>query len=293
VQDGVTPKDLSSFADLWNQSFSMADREESNKHGIQAIKSADGAVIYGKPNWLDQQPRDISHSFPTITPHWWDIQIALHGVGEWNYADFIRHHIAAMTKYLINEGHGNPDLGERVVTPDSFNCHFKRSPDSQTVDLWILVKSPTPYHARLMFYLLWERSVSTNDGRMKKFMVHNTTLEREIRGSVNTVLALANMGQGTHTPEHFTALFPAIEDVVQEDEEMHQGPLGLTTPLDEQHATNPTPSQAAPRPGTEGVAPSAGAAAAHHDADVAMTEGLVTEEAEMVNIGGRADTFDI
>eukprot|EP00972_Heterocapsa_arctica_P004324 642717-Heterocapsa_arctica.AAC.1 len=75
-------------------------------------------------------------------------------------------------------------------------------------------------------------------------------------------MALANMGSGTHTPQHFLDIFPAITDAAanQPDVVMTQGPLGITTPdADVSMGTNPTPAQTAPRPGTENLAPSAGA----------------------------------
>eukprot|EP00972_Heterocapsa_arctica_P083746 12339937-Heterocapsa_arctica.AAC.1 len=56
-------------------------------------------------------------------------QMAVSGIGEWNYAEFMTHHIHAMTEYLIKEGHGDSSLGPAgVITHDSFNIHFKRTP---------------------------------------------------------------------------------------------------------------------------------------------------------------------
>eukprot|EP00972_Heterocapsa_arctica_P003233 482172-Heterocapsa_arctica.AAC.1 len=68
------------------------DREEVRKHAIQRVKTPDGSIIYGKPTWQDQQPRDVANSFPRLVPKWFDIQIAVQGIGEWDYADFMSHH---------------------------------------------------------------------------------------------------------------------------------------------------------------------------------------------------------
>eukprot|EP00972_Heterocapsa_arctica_P076937 11348562-Heterocapsa_arctica.AAC.1 len=57
--------------------------------------------------------------------------------------------------------------------------------------------------------------------------------------------------------------------------------------------SNPTPSQSAPRPGTENVAPSAGTSSAWLDADVAMMPGTINEEAEAFNTGGDAGMDDV
>eukprot|EP00972_Heterocapsa_arctica_P054945 8101550-Heterocapsa_arctica.AAC.1 len=88
-----------------------------------------------------------------------------------------------MTEYLITEGHGDPELGRNAITPDTYSVNFKRHAGSAGVDFWILIQSPTPRHARILFYLLWERNLPMSDGRQKKIMVHNAHFEREIRNS--------------------------------------------------------------------------------------------------------------
>eukprot|EP00972_Heterocapsa_arctica_P030187 4446335-Heterocapsa_arctica.AAC.1 len=99
--------DMRTFAEIFNNSFDPSDRETIRQDSIQSTKTADGSMLYGKPNWQDQQPRSTELVFPDLTPHWYDIQIAVQGVGDWEYADFIKHHVNALTEYLISEGHGD------------------------------------------------------------------------------------------------------------------------------------------------------------------------------------------
>eukprot|EP00972_Heterocapsa_arctica_P025334 3732066-Heterocapsa_arctica.AAC.1 len=70
-----------------------------------SIKIPDGNMLYGKPNWRDQQPRRAEVVFPLLTPHWYDMQISMDGVGDFEYEACIRHHVNAMTDYLIGQGH--------------------------------------------------------------------------------------------------------------------------------------------------------------------------------------------
>eukprot|EP00972_Heterocapsa_arctica_P109871 16176884-Heterocapsa_arctica.AAC.1 len=77
--------------------------------------------------------------FPELTPQFWDLQVAVSGVGAWEYANFMTHHINAMTEYLISKGHGDPSNGADAITPNSFKMHFKRHATGPAVDYWILI----------------------------------------------------------------------------------------------------------------------------------------------------------
>eukprot|EP00972_Heterocapsa_arctica_P029597 4359733-Heterocapsa_arctica.AAC.1 len=185
LQPRITPKDLLVFAEIYNDRFDQNNREEVRRHAIQSVKTPDGSILYGKPNWQDQQPREVASVYPDLTPRWFDIQVAVNGIGEWDYADFMAHHVNARTEYLIKQGRGDPLLGPGAIIPDTYKLHFKRHPGNVGVDFWILIQSPTPRDARILFYLLWERSIPMSDGRQKKLFVHNPRFEREIRSSAD------------------------------------------------------------------------------------------------------------
>eukprot|EP00972_Heterocapsa_arctica_P106236 15650019-Heterocapsa_arctica.AAC.1 len=58
LQPRITPHDLLVLAEVFNQAFDQTNRKEVRKHAIQSIKTPDGGILYGKPNWQDQQPRE-------------------------------------------------------------------------------------------------------------------------------------------------------------------------------------------------------------------------------------------
>eukprot|EP00972_Heterocapsa_arctica_P042151 6213584-Heterocapsa_arctica.AAC.1 len=81
-----------------------------------------------------------------------------------------------MTDYLISEGHTD-------INSSTYECHFKRVGVGQnsSVDYWVLIGSPTAKHARILFYLLWERSVPADDGQSRKMNSFNVDFDKEIR----------------------------------------------------------------------------------------------------------------
>eukprot|EP00972_Heterocapsa_arctica_P069667 10294684-Heterocapsa_arctica.AAC.1 len=68
LQPGITPSDLTAFSEIYNGRINPNDREETRRHAIQSIKNSDGPILYGKPNWHDQQPREVVLVHPELTP---------------------------------------------------------------------------------------------------------------------------------------------------------------------------------------------------------------------------------
>eukprot|EP00972_Heterocapsa_arctica_P012855 1889446-Heterocapsa_arctica.AAC.1 len=60
LQPNITPTDLTAFAEIYNGRLDPNDREVVRRHAIQSVKTPDGSIMYGKPNWQDQQPREVS-----------------------------------------------------------------------------------------------------------------------------------------------------------------------------------------------------------------------------------------